>query len=73
VLVPVFALNAIQTGTNVAISFPTQSGFNYQVQYKINLSDAVWNSLGIFAGDNSVKSVNDPNIFSTRFYRVLIQ
>ena len=41
-LVPVFAANAIPNGTNVAISFPTQTGFNYQVLYKNNLADPAW-------------------------------
>jgi hyaluronate lyase len=72
-LVPIFAINAVQAGTNIVISFPTQSGFNYQVQYKTNLLDAVWNPLGSFAGDNSFKSVSDPAAFSTRFYRVQVQ
>jgi hypothetical protein len=72
-LVPVFALNATQTGTNVAISFPPQSGFNYQLQYKNNLSDAVWSPLNSLPGDNTVKLMTDPSAFNTRFYRVQIQ
>jgi hypothetical protein len=72
-LVPVFAINATQTGTNIVISFPTQSGFNYQVQYKNDLMDAVWSPLGGVAGDNTVKSINEPATGHTRFYRVQAQ
>lgn len=72
-LIPVFAINVTQTGTNIVISFPTQSGFNYQVQYKNDLTDAVWSPFGGVAGDNTVKSVNDPATSHTRFYRVQAQ
>jgi hypothetical protein len=72
-LVPVFAINATQTGTNIIISFPTQSGFNYKVQYKNNLLDAVWTPLGSFAGNNMAKSISDPITGNARFYTVLIQ
>jgi hypothetical protein len=73
-LVPLFTASASHSGTNIAISFPTVSGFNYQVQYKNNLTDLNWTSLGSpVAGNNAVESVNDPANGSTRFYRVQIQ
>lgn len=72
-LVPVFSIGAVQTGANVVISFPTQSGFNYQLQYKNDLVDAVWNSLGDYAGDDTVKFVSDPETNVVRFYRMQIQ
>jgi hypothetical protein len=73
-LVPIFTIQASHSGTNVVISFLTQSGFNYQVQYKTNLTDPTWNSLGSpVAGNNAIKSVNDPANGTTRFYRVQIQ
>ncbi|HEV2695638.1 MAG TPA: polysaccharide lyase family 8 super-sandwich domain-containing protein [Verrucomicrobiae bacterium] len=71
-LVPVFGANAFPSGTNITITFPSQSGFNYQVQYKNNLGDASWNPLLDIAGDNTAKSVNDPAINTARFYRVQI-
>jgi len=70
---PLFAITATRTGTNIVISFPTQSGFNYQVQYKNDLTDAVWNPLGSVAGDNTVKSITDPVMGNVRFYRAEVQ
>ena len=37
-----FTINASSNNTNVIISFLTQSGFSYQVEYKNNLTDANW-------------------------------
>jgi hypothetical protein len=72
-LVPIFAVNAMPDGTNVMLSFPTQSGFNYQVQYKNNLTDSDWNLLGSpMPGNNSMQAISDPAT-SARFYRVLVQ
>ena len=68
--IPPFAINATQSGTNIVISFPTQSGFNYQLQYKNDPSEAVWSQLATVAGDNTVKSITDPVINGIRFYRV---
>jgi len=45
-LTPVFSMTATSSGTNVALSFPSQSGFSYQVQYKTNLTDPNWSALG---------------------------
>ncbi|HEV2693951.1 MAG TPA: hypothetical protein VG347_13740 [Verrucomicrobiae bacterium] len=73
-LTPVFALSAINSGTNVALTFPAQSGFGYQVQYKTNLTDINWNALGsAIAGTNGSVSVKDPATRKSRFYRVQIQ
>jgi hypothetical protein len=77
-LVPVLPqsvlLNATRSGTNINISFQTQSGFSYLVQYKNNLTDPSWTPLGSsIPGDGTVKVVSDPNSRSSRFYRVSIQ
>jgi hypothetical protein len=73
-LVPLFTASASHVGANIVISFPTVSGFGYQVQYKTHLTDASWTSLGSpVAGNNAVESVNDPASGSTRFYRVQTQ
>jgi hypothetical protein len=72
-LVPVFGLSAIPSGAGMVLSFPTQSGFNYQVQYKNTLADATWSPLGnVVAGDGTVKSVSDAGA-TVRFYRVSMQ
>lgn len=64
-------LTATATGGMATVSFPTQSGFSYQVAYKNQLTDATWTSLGSpVVGNGSTQSVNDPVTGSTRFYRV---
>ena len=72
-LVPVFAVNATESGSNAVLSFPSQSGFNFQVQYKTNLQDATWNSTTNLPGDNTVKSIADPVLSTARFYRIVEQ
>jgi hypothetical protein len=67
-------LTATRSGANINISFQTTSGFNYQVQYKNNLTDPSWTALGSpVVGDGTIKSVVDPTSGSSRFYRVQIQ
>jgi hypothetical protein len=76
-LVPVVpqagTLNATLSGGNLALSFATQSGFNYTVQYKTHLTDANWTVLGSVAGDGTVKSMNDAATQGSRFYRLAVQ
>jgi hypothetical protein len=72
-LVPVFAATATPNGTNVTLSFPTQLGFNYQVQYKTNLTDANWISIGSQPpGNGTLQSTNIPALNQTGFYRVQV-
>jgi hypothetical protein len=72
-LVPVLTVNAVQSGTNTVVSFPTQSGFNFQLQYTTNLQNAVWSSITNMTGDSTIHSVADPASSGTRFYRVVEQ
>ena len=76
-LVPVaqpVLLNATVSGANILISFQTEAGLSYQVQYKTNLTDATWLALGSpIAGDGTVKVVSDPHSGNSRFYRALTQ
>ena len=59
------------TGTNVNISFMTQSRYSYQVQYKNKLTDPAWIPTGFpVRGNNSLQSVLDLPAQTTRFYRV---
>lgn len=59
------------TGTNVNISFMTQSRYSYQVQYKNKLTDPAWIPTGFpVRGNNSLQSVLDLPDQTTRFYRV---
>lgn len=72
-LVPVFAASAVSNGTNVMLSFPTQLGFNYQVQYKTNLTDTNWISVGtIVPGNGALRSTNLPATNQSGFYRVQV-
>ncbi len=61
------------SGTQIKLSFPTTTGSNYQVEYKNNLSDVGWTTLGSpLPGNNAVQSVQD-SITSHRFYHVHVQ
>ena len=72
--VPDLKLKAALSGGNIIISFPTQTGFNYQVLYKTHLSDANWTPLGSpVAGNGSVQSVPDSAAGASRFYKVQSQ
>lgn len=73
-LVPVFAIQAAMSGTNFSLSYPTQSGFNYQVQYSTNLADGNWTPLNIpLPGNNARQTVGDTMPDECRYYRVVIQ
>ena len=68
-----FTINASYNNTNVILSFLTQSGFSYQLQYKNSLTDANWIPLGSStSGNDSVQSVGDLASGNSRFYRVQI-
>jgi autotransporter-associated beta strand protein len=82
ILIPVYtppasvALSVVQNSGNgsIGISFPTQASYGYQVEYKTNLTDAIWIPLGnVVSGDGSIQSVSDSASASNRFYRVRIQ
>jgi hypothetical protein len=70
-------LTATLGGGNVTISFATQTGYSYQVQYKNNLTDATWTPLGgPISGNNAVQSVSYSSTGvgnNHRFYQVQIQ
>lgn len=67
-LAPALMLNASAGGGNLHLSFGTQSGFNYSVLYKTNLSDSAWTVLNTVAGDNTVKTISDSMTGTSRFY-----
>ncbi len=80
-LVPVYTppagtalTTSISAGGNMNISFLTQPGYDYHVEYKTNLTDAVWISLGnVITGDGTIRLVNKVAGVGSRFYRVRIQ
>jgi hypothetical protein len=68
--------NNLELGGNgmMGISFATQPGYDYQVEYKTNLTDAVWIPLGnVISGDGTIQSLNDTIGANSRFYRMQIQ
>ncbi len=68
------ALAVSSSGGNMNISFQTQPGYGYQVEYKTNLTDAVWILLGsAIIGDGTSHSVGDAIGGGSRFYRVRSQ
>lgn len=82
ILVPTYtppagiALTVSGGGANgsMGISFATQPGYGYQLEYKTNLTDAVWIPLGnVISGDGTIQSVNNMPGANSRFYRVQIQ
>jgi hypothetical protein len=55
----------------VDMSFPTQPGVEYVIEYKNSLDEPGWQPLAIVVGDGTVMRVNDPEpAESMRFYRV---
>ena len=69
-----FQVSASRSDTNVSLSFVTQIGCGYQVQYKSALSDTNWTLLANFIpGNSAIQSVTDNFNGGSRFYRVLLQ
>jgi hypothetical protein len=67
-------LTTVINSGSVRVSFPTQSGYNYQLLYKAHLTDASWTSLGTsVAGNGSVESVAGSNNGAGGFYQVVVQ
>jgi endoglucanase len=65
-------ISAVFNGTNVFVSFLTESGLSYQVQYKNNLTDANWTLLEAVSGNDAIQSVSDLADGNGRLYRVQI-
>lgn len=75
-LVPPSAVSIVSaiSGTNVSLTFPTQSGFKYVVSYKNNLTDPAWTPLGAAVNGNGlVQTVTDTLGQGHRFYVLTIQ
>ncbi len=67
-------LSATRGTGQLDLSFATQSGASYQVQYKTSLNDAEWTNLGsAVSGNGSTQTVSDPLGSNARFYRVKVQ
>jgi len=67
-------LTISRSGGQVTVSFPTQTGLSYTVQYKNLLTDPIWQTISpSVIGDGSVKSVSQLAGQPSRFYRVSVQ
>jgi hypothetical protein len=67
-------LTAALSGGNINLSFLSQTGFLYQVQYKASLTDPTWTPLGsAITGDGTLKTVTDATTNEGRVYRLYIQ
>jgi hypothetical protein len=64
------SLTASRSNNNIVVSFPTQTGVNYRVFYRTNLSTGNWTLLSSVPGNGAVKSVTDPSTGAQRFYKV---
>ena len=70
---PTFSLIAglDSTGTNIAITLPTESWHSYQLQYKNAVTDPSWSNLGSpFGGNDTLETVTTPVSPGNRFYKV---
>jgi hypothetical protein len=63
-------LSAARSAGNNVLSFPTQTGADYRVFYKTNLTNGAWTLLTTVLGNGGVQSVLDPATGRSRFYKV---
>jgi hypothetical protein len=64
-----FSLTITRSGADVVVSFPTEAGFNYDLEYKTQLTATDWSRLTTVPGDGATRSVSDPLSDKPRFYR----
>jgi hypothetical protein len=58
----------------ITVSFPTQIGSSYTLEYKDKLDATAWQSISpSVPGDGSVKSISQPTAGLARFYRLRVQ
>jgi hypothetical protein len=67
------SLASAASGNTVNLSFPSVTGHNYNVQYKTNLTDAVWQTLTTVSGTGTNVVVPDITAPGARFYRLFVQ
>lgn len=67
-------LTLTRTGGDVALSFPSATGFTYHVEYKTTLNAPTWTPLTTRSGDGDTQTVNDPNPGGqARYYRLRVE
>ena len=68
---PVFILNPMRIGNNFILSFVTEAGRTYAVQYTSSLNPIDWRPLTDVPGNGALISVTNQDVTATqRFYRV---
>jgi hypothetical protein len=68
---PTFYVSSRLTGTNIAITLPTESWHTYQLQYKNALAAPGWSNLGSpVGGSDTLETITDSASSTNRFYRV---
>ena len=67
------AIHGSVNGSQLSLSFPTQTGFNYTVQFKNTVTDANWQTLTTVPGNGSTQTVTDTLSHTQRIYRLSIQ
>ena len=65
-------ITATSSAGSINLSFPTQNGSTYTVQYKTNFSDATWQTLTNITGNGSAQAAADAEGQKSRFYRVMV-
>lgn len=64
---------ASKSGGNISMSFSTQTGFIYTVQYRTNLTTGSWSTLTTTNGTGATAVVTDSAGNAQRYYRVSVQ
>ncbi|HTY85930.1 MAG TPA: cellulase family glycosylhydrolase [Candidatus Acidoferrum sp.] len=68
-----FKISASCGNSNLLISFSTETGLNYQVQVRTNLTDVAWTALGsAIPGNDTIQTITNAIGGSRRFFRVQI-
>ncbi len=67
------SMTASVTGSTVSLSFPTETGLKYTVQYTSNLSNGAWQTLQTVNGTAATVTVTDTKGAGSRFYRLSVQ
>ena len=60
-------------GSTINITIPSESGVNYAVQYRTNVTDATWQTLTVSPGNGTNLVVPDSTASGSRFYRASAQ
>jgi hypothetical protein len=68
---PFVLINPNRVGNVFSVSFASESGVTYTLQYKNDLTDPTWTNGASVAGDGTVKTLSDTSAQSARFYRVV--